>query len=139
MPDQISNYWEDIRAGMNEALPPGAPDRDQRLLAKMLGGIVQVWISYYRGQDEEPIVDGAVLTTVVEDRVHDSRSLLIYALWAIDETHYNTWQEGMEAMKKYAKGRMCNRVIGYTDEEKVLSLVEALGGEARYTFVTFDI
>lgn len=139
MPEQINNCWEDIKEGMNKALPPGAPDRDQKLLAKILTGIVQVWISYYRGQDEKPIVDGTVLTSIVEDHVHDTRSLLIYALWAADKTHTSTWQEGSAAMVKYAKGRRCSRIIGYTDDETVLGLAKTLGFEAKYTFVTLEI
>ena len=138
MPEQVTNYWDEIKVGMNKALPPGASDRDQTLLAKMLGGIVQVWVSYYK-ENDVAVVDGVCLTSVVEDRIHDIRSLLVYALWAIDETHSDTWQEGMEALKKYAKGRRCSRVIGYTDEETVLGLVKTLGFEAKYTFVTWEL
>lgn len=138
MPEQVSAYWEDIKDGMSRALPPGAPDRDQRLLAKILQGLVQVWVSYQKGE-EGAVVDGAVLTTVVEDHVHDSRSLLLYALWAISETHPATWQEGLEALRKYATGRRCNRLTGYIGDETMLEIAKGLGFDTTYTFVTLDI
>jgi len=138
MPEQISNYWEDIKAGLNDALPPGAPDRNQRLLGKMLTGTVQVWISYHHGVGES-VVDGAVVTSVIEDRVHDTRNLLLYALWTIGDTRSTTWREGIKALKKYAQGRMCSRVVAYSDQEEIIEMAKALGGEAKYIFVTWEL
>jgi len=137
MPDQVTPYWDEIRGGLTAALPPGPADREQRLLAKILEGLVQVWLSYRR-EDEKAVVDGVCLTSVVEDHIHDQRNLLLYALWAVGETHLSTWREGMDALKKYARGRYCSRVVGYTDQEKVIGLAKATGGVARYTFVTWE-
>ena len=116
MPEQVSNYWEEIKAGMNKALPPGPIDRDQRLLAKILGGVVQVWVSYCKDDEGHAVVDGVCLTSVIEDRIHDLRNLLLYALWAIGDSRFSTWTEGMEALKKYGSHNsseiMCERVKG---------------------------
>jgi len=138
MPEQVSNYWEDIKRGMHEAVPESVPDRDAKVLQKLLVGMMQVWVSYRREEDKV-IVDGAAVTAFVDDQVHETRNLLLYCLWAIGQSHQSTWVEGMEALKKFAKSKGCNRVVGYTELENVIGLCHHTGGEARYTFCTWDV
>lgn len=138
MPDQVHAYWEDIKKGMHEAVPESVPDRDAKVLRQLLLDTMQVWVSY-RKEEDEVVVDGAVITALVDDQVHETRNLLLYCLWAIGQSHQSTWLEGMEALKKYAKSKGCNRVIGYTEQENVIGLCRHTRGEARYTFCTWDV
>lgn len=138
MPDQISPYWEDIKGGIERVLPPGVPDRSQRILTGLLSGSVQAWISYQREGDNTTI-DGAVLTRIVEDDIDGTRDLLIYCLWAIEKTHEGTWTEGLKALLDYGKGKGCTRAIAYSDVPMIIGLTELMNGEARYTFLTWPI
>jgi len=138
MPEQISRYWEDIKEGLSRALPPGPSDREVKILTGLQIGYMQCWVSY-RKETNGTVVDGAVVTALINDQVHGTRNLLLYALWAVEDTHKTTWDEGIEALRKFAKGKGCNRVVGYTDQELVIGLCRATGGEARYTFCTWDV
>lgn len=138
MPEQIPPYWEDIKEGIERTLPPGVPGRSQRILTGLLDGRMQAWTSYRR-EDNKTTVDGVVLTRIVEDDIDGTRDLLIYCLWAIDKTHKGTWTEGFKALTDFAKGKGCNRAVGYSDVPMLIELVKLSGGEARYTFLTWPI
>jgi len=138
MPDQVNTYWEDIKEGMHKAVPQSVPDRDTKVLQKLLTGMMQMWVSY-RKEDDKVVIDAGVLTALVEDQVHETGNLLLYCLWAIGKTHQSSWTEGMEALKKFAKGQGCNRVISYSDQEDMIGLCRYTGGEARHMFLTWDV
>jgi len=138
MPEQIGTYWEELKEGIESTLPPGMPGRSQRILTGLLDGSVQAWVSY-RHEDSKTIVDGAVLTRIVEDYIDGTRDLLIYCLWAVGETHESTWTEGLRALLDYAKGRKCNRTIAYSDVPMIIGLTKLMSGEARYVFLTWPI
>jgi len=137
MPDQVPRYWEDIKEGIESTLPLGIPGRSQRILAGLLSGRVQAWVSYRRG--DKTVVDGAVLTRIVEDDIDGTRDLLIYCLWAIGETHESTWTEGLKALLDYGRGKGCNRAIAYSDVPMIVGLTKLMNGEARYVFLTWPI
>lgn len=138
LPEQISQYWDDIKEGLNKALPPGPLDREAKLLAGMQVGKVQCWISY-QITGKEPIVDGAVITALIDDQVHGLRNLLIYAVWGLGEVREATWTEGIEALKKFAKSKGCSRMVAYSDIPLIIKLTNIGEGEARYTFLTWDL
>lgn len=138
MPEQISPYWEDIKEGIEKTLPPGVPDRSQRILTGLLSGSVQAWISYHR-EDDKTIVDGAVLTRIIEDDIDGTRDLLIYCLWATDKTHESTWTEGLKALLDFGRGKGCNRAIAYSDVPVIIGLTKLMNGEALYMFLTWPI
>jgi len=138
MPDQITTYWEDIKEGIESTLPPGIPDRTQRILTGLLDGSVQAWVSYQRSENGT-VVDGAVLTRIVKDDIDGTRDLLIYCLWVVDETHESTWTEGLKALLDYGKGKGCNRAIAYSDVPMIIGMTKLMNGEARYMFLTWPI
>lgn len=137
MPNQIHPYWDDIKEGMSRAIPIGVSDRDVKVLQKLLLGVMQMWVSY-RPQESNKVVAG-VLTALIEDQVHDTLNLLIYALWTVDESRKEDWLEGLEALKKFAQSKGCNRIIAHTEVTGIIRLVETTGGEAKYRLVSWDI
>jgi len=137
MPEQISPYWEDIKEGIEKTLPSGIPGRSQRILTGLLSDRVQAWVSYQR--EDKAVVDGVVLTRIVEDDIDGTRDLLIYCLWAIDETHESTWTVGLKALLDYGRGKGCSRAIAYSDVPMIVGLTKLMNGEARYAFLTWPI
>ena len=138
MPEQVSRYWEDIKEGLERALPLGPPDRTQRILTGLLAGYVQCWISYQRTEGEA-IVDGAALTKIKDDEIFGVRDLELFCVWAIEKTHESTWTEGIEALLTFGRGKGCNRLTGWTDVAFLKDVIKDAGGETRYTFLTVPI
>jgi len=137
LPEQVPQYWEDIREGMNRAVPSDIPDRDQKVLEKLQIGMMQTWISYRRG--DKTTVDACIITAIVNDQVHETRNLLVYAIWAIERTVWKSWTEGLEALKKFAKGKGCNRVIGYTKFDMMVKLAKETEGNTEYIFLSWNV
>jgi len=142
LPEQIPTYWDEIKDGILKTIPVGVPDRANKILNKLLLGSAQCWISYHRGGTEtrdDVIIDAVIITVIVEDQVHDTLNLDIYALWSVGVTRRSSWIEGIDALKKYARKKECTRIIGRSDVESVLEFVRLAGGEARYTLIAFDV
>ena len=137
LPEQVSPYWEDIKEGIERTLPPGVPDRSQRILTAILSGVIQVWISYRR---EDKAVEGVALTKIEnDDEIFGIRDLAIFCLWAIEKTHESTWREGLKALMDFGRGKGCNRLTGWSDVPLLINIIRGAGGEARYTFLTVPI
>ena len=138
LPEQIPQYWDEIKDGILKTIPVGVPDRASKILNKLLLGTAQCWLSYHRSNGN-PIIDAVIITVIIEDQVHDTLNLDIYALWSVEVTQRSSWIEGIEALKKYARKKECTRIIGRSDVESILEFVRMAGGEARYTLIAFDV
>jgi len=139
LPEQIPQYWDDIKDGLIRTIPEGVPDRASKILNKLLLGTAQFWLSYHRNAPGDPVPDAAIITVIVQDQVHDTLNLDIYALWSIGVTQRSSWIEGIETLKKYAKKKECTRMIGRSDVESILEFVRLAGGQAKYTLISFDV
>ena len=140
MPGQVADYWDDIREGLERVLPQGIPDRNARLLYGLQMGDLQVWASFQRGlTPDENVVDGAVVTYVLDEVALKTKTFIIYAVWATHETRPSTWLEGFEALKKFAKSMGCTRLAAYSDDDKILQVARGLRAQTDYTYITWDI
>lgn len=138
LPEQVPQYWEDIKEGISRAAPMTAPDRHGRILVDLQTGRAQCWISYQK-KEGEAVVDGAVITILTYDESFGARVLLIYAVWTLGKPHTSTWIEGVEALKKFARSKKCERIIAYSSDETIKSIPILTGGEAKYTFLSWDV
>lgn len=140
MPDQIPSYWDEIKEGLGRALPSGGPDRRDLILQGMLLGTIQMWI-IYRKENDGYIVEGGTVTAVIDDVIHDTKNLLNYATWAIEgeEISKDSWFELLESLKNYARSKGCNRLVAFTEIQSIIRFASVTGGEAKYTFVTWDV
>jgi len=140
-PEQISKFWDVISYAVEESLPPITgehPDRMNRILSSALSGKVDVWASYNKSEDVNKF-EGIVLTQILYDNVSNTRNLLIYCIYGYSNVDSKSWSEGLETLLKYAKGERCNQIVAYTDLPNIVNLVNRLDGEAKYTFLSFNV
>jgi len=109
-----------------------------RILAAALSGRVEVWASYTK-EDGKNKFEGIVLTKILYDDVSDTRNLLIYCLYGYNKVSDNSWINGILTLAKYAKSRRCSQIVAYTDVQRIIKVVNSLGGESKYTFISFDV
>lgn len=141
LPEQVAKFWDIIKFAAEQSLPPtvvDSPDNMNRLLAAALSGAIAVWVTY---EKKEVVVslEGIVITNFLYDNVSDTRSLLIYSLYGYNSISSEGWREGFKGLAKYAKARGCNQIVAYTNSNAVIEAVKHLGGEASYTFVSFNL
>ena len=141
LPDQISSFWDIIKYAIEQSLPPIVgehPDKMNRILSSLLCGKTDCWASYVRNGSGTRF-EGIVLTRILYDDASETRNLLIYCIYGYEEVNKNSWLDGLKAIVKFAKSRNCNQIIAYTDSPYIVKIVNSLGGEAKYTFISFDI
>lgn len=137
--DQISKYWTEIKASI-EVIIPTVVGEDQQvrynnLLMALLRDDMQAWVGLGKKTQR---VEGLVITQVLNDHIGQVNSLLVYCVYA-EQSDDRTWFEGTETLAKYAVGRKCTRIIGYTDRPGIKKFVERLGGDAKYTFISIPV
>ena len=137
LPDQVNRHWEPIRYALLVSLPPTARvDRENNILKALLSGEMDAWVAT---RDARPV--GVLVTTLTMDGASETKNLLVYALASLDETILpdDVWLEGIEQLRKYAESKGCHRIIGYTESSRIAQMIQKVGGQARYTFVSVDV
>ena len=141
LPDQIAKFWDIIKFGIEESLPPMVSDHPERMnnvLASLLSGKAQCWVSH-RNTEEGKVFEGVVITKVMVDDITATKNLLIYSVYGYTETNAETWQQGFMAIAKYAISKGCQCIVGYTDIPDIIKIVKKFNGEARYAFIKIPL
>jgi hypothetical protein len=64
---------------------------------------------------------------------------MIYSVYAFGTLSQAAWENGFETLSKWGKANGCNRIVAYTDVERIREVVKELGGEARFTFISLPL
>jgi len=140
LPDQIAKFWDVIKYAIEESLPPIVgehPDKMNRILTSLLCNKTECWIRYRK--EDKTIFEGIALTRFLHDDASNTKNLLIYCLYGYDKTTDETWTESISLLCKYAKKHKCSDVVAYTDIQYMIDKAKQLGGEAKYTYVSFNV
>jgi len=143
LPDQISKFWPVIKYAVEEALPPTTkgehPDKMSRILSGMLSGKLDVWASYRHQPNDVTKFEGIVVTQILFDDASGIYNLLIYAVYAYEDTAPDTWTDGYEALVKYARSKKCVNIIAYSCVPRIVQLARKLGADTSFTFISFPL
>lgn len=140
LPDQISRLWDIIKYAIEQSVPPvegDSPDKMNNILAELLSYKKQCWASYVVDGDERTF-EGIIVTQVMDDSTGGTRSLLMYCAYGYSKVAKESWVKGIGTLSKYAESKGCSRILAYTDLPYMIEKARELGGEARYTLVTFN-
>lgn len=141
LPEQVSKFWDVIKFAVEESLPPTVgehPDKMNRVLSSALSGELSVWASHITVGDVKKF-EAILCTRIMHDDVSNTRNLLIYCFYGYEVIDKMSYVEGIRTLVKYASSKKCSRIIAYTDNDYIKKVVNYLGGEARYTFLSFDV
>lgn len=136
-PEQVMNYWDDIRECISASLPPMIPENSDNLIfiqEQLLLGILECWVGM-----EPPRVFGVMTTQIIADSVSRCRNLLVYTLAMTDDHPHDMWQVCLEQMKKYASAHQCTNIIAYSCNPAMLHIAEKIGADTTYRLVQFKI
>lgn len=136
--EQVANYWDDIKELVKESLPPTAEKSDRsmnRVLESMLLGIIDAWISF-RKEDKEVVA--LATTTISNDNISKTKTLLIYTTTTLTQSTAMDWQEGFAALSKYAKKLNCHAISCYTTDPEIRKIAAKFGGE-EVQYITFPL
>lgn len=133
---QVAEHWSLFRDHINDSLPPiadyGPLDMNNILHRLMLGGAV-LW----QVVNEEREMVGFIVTTILRDMSGVS-TLLIYSSVILMNSPVKYWTECAETLRIYAKDKGCSKIVAFTSNEKLLTLLKEEGAETT-TFVSFRL
>ena len=141
LPGQIAEKWDILRYGVEEAVPPtisSSPRVMNNILMSLLDGSAQCWVEY-KVEEEKIVVYGFVITTIMEDFLSGVRNLLIYSLFGARPIEDDIWIRGLETMRKYARANGCEKVMAYSNIDRIEEIVKSLGGEIEWKFISFPV
>lgn len=141
LPDQVSKFWDVISYAMEQSLPPTVgenPDKMNNILMATLSGKLDIWASYKK-VDKVNKFEGILATRIIYDDVTCMNNLLIYAIYGYDLVSKTSWLEGLKTITKYAKSQGCSLIVAYTNSEKVIKVVNSLGGDTSFSFISFRV
>jgi hypothetical protein len=137
----ISRYWDDIEAALRASVPPLAEATDAALNnihARLLQDDMQAWALVEMKQDSTKVY-ALLITNIWEDPGTADRNLLIYALYGYRHIEEHMWKDGLDTLKKYAKGTNCRALVALTSVKRIKDVVESLGGDASTYFITLEV
>lgn len=140
MPEQISNRWDAIRYAIERAVPPTvitSPEVMNNLLMSLLDGAAQCWISCKNQEDQS--VDAILVTTVTEDFLSGTRTLMLYSLFGINPLDDVAYLEGFETLKKYARINRCIKLTVYTNVSRVVEMASKFGWDVEWMFLSYTL
>lgn len=138
-PDQISKQWEEgLCEAIEEALPPLAgyedPSRMNNVLSSLLAGKMVCW-ELWLGDE----IYGVGVFQVTLDEPSGIKNLLIYALYTYKPFSYDFWYLLLKTLRQYAKEQGCHRIVGFTDVDRIISIVNALGGSSEFRYIWLEV
>ena len=139
LPKQVSDHWDEISDHIKESLVPTVdvtPDLMNNILAALLSGKMVCWVSVF---DESSRINSICVTQVLYDDASDTKSLLFYSIYSINNMSEEEWKSGFETLRVYGKKLGCKKVIAYTNLDYIIDIAKMLGGEAKYTYLSIPL
>jgi len=138
-PGQVPDYWEMIKAGLQESLPPFVT-ADEGVFTSIMAHLVTDHMQVFLVVDDETQekVYAVAVTTITRDVGSDTRTLLLYSLHGQEKVQPELWASSLVYLKRFAEAHGCTQITAYTDIPEVVKLARKLGAEARF-FLTFDV
>jgi len=138
-PEEISEKWEDgLMDAIEASLPPLAnyesPERMNNILRALCGGGLECW-TLWLGDDLQIV---GVFELII-DHATGNKSLLIYALYSYSEVSYEFWGILLKSVRKTAKEKGCSRIVAYSNVDRVVDIINALGGNSEFRFLSLEV
>lgn len=134
--EEIANRWEVISHAIEQALPPIASIKEQRMnqiYNNLMLGTVQCWGSY-GDVEKEDTLNGIGTTTIVYDFTSGGKMLLGYTVFAVRKIEQEEWVEGYKQLEEFALANDCERICIYTDNPRVVEVAKQFGASG-YAFL----
>lgn len=138
IPQQISEQWDSIRAGLLITLPPitqPTPEALRAILTQLLCEHIQCWAIL----DSDKRIQGHALTTISLDIHSQVKTLVIYSLYLTEQVTRETWENGFKVLNEFAQKEGCFRIAAYTRNQLVMSISAKFGFSSEYTYLTKDV
>lgn len=133
-PNQISEYWHQIKPGAISALEldpldPKTSEYSNSLFIALLNGANQAWLIFNDARD----VYAMGITSILEDLLVGVRMLHVDAFYSYQTLSDELAQEATHSVLAYAKANNCTKLHALTSNPRAARLLELVGFHANKT------
>jgi len=132
-PDQISEYWQQIKYGATAAmeLAPPANEYTQALFTGLLNGTHQCWLIF----DGERELSAMGITCIVQENLTGISRLHVDAFYSYKTLSEELAREATEYVKQFARDSGCKQIRTLTSNPRATRLLAIAGyytGKTEY-------
>lgn len=136
-PEEIDTHWDVIKAASAGRLGPliwaGEEQVRQALKDELL-----FCFAILEQQKDQPL-RGFAICSISSDPLSDTKTLIVMCAYAVLDVDGETWADGLVELMKFAHGKGCSRVVGFTQLDEVVDLAQRLGVNADYRLLSINI
>jgi len=136
--EEIKKYWPKFEHLIKENLPPtslGLKVDTDEMFEKLMRDEMHLWIFANTKGD----VIGFLTTSFTIEVGFDFKSLIVYSAIATEAIDEDEWRSALVSLKDFSKKYECKRILAYTTNERVIEIVNMLGGRTDYHLVTLEV
>lgn len=141
LPDQISDNWDLIKHAIKESVPPThneSPEKLNNIFESLLLGNMVCWASVKK-HEKGTLVEGILITTILEDRYSKTRNLLVYLIYSFaNQSTDLSWEQGLCQLIKYGRSLNCDSLVGYSKNENIIRYAQRVGANLE-TFISIPL
>ncbi len=138
LPEQISNQWNILKPAIEASLPSNTVKSDEGLnniLKALLSNKMHCWVLTDKAESEPYAL---ATTSFIVDPI-GAVSLFVYSLYGYRPIPMELWIEGFKGLQDWALKNHCANVLAFTDNKRVMSIVEDLGGNVQQVVVNLEV
>jgi len=130
--EKINEYWPIVLPGLKSSLPSPMwrnSEKGNRVLVALLMNAAQLWVECKKRKDKYADIRAFVITSVFDDFLSGSRSLMVYAMWRHGDKPIEPliWKAGVEKLNEFARENQCHQLTAYTDNDGVGKILKRAG------------
>ena len=140
-PGDVIKLWDRIKEAIKISHPPTMDDSEEAcddVLSNLVQGKMQLWAMFEKVENEMKPKAIAV-TEITGEPGYKYKTLLIYALVSAGNVSDIEWGIGYNVIREFAKSNGCKKIIGYTNLQRIVDIVQKMGGKAEYVVVTMEV
>lgn len=130
LPEQLDRFWPYVRFVLEKSFSPEVLSGNliNNVLESLLTCRMQAWIYTEDGDS----IGAIVVTSTMEDSALGGKILRLYLLYAFEPLKPAAWEEGWEAIEKFARSVGCKQIEAFSSNPMVIKKSEQLGWKSEY-------
>ena len=135
-PTQVAEQWDDIAPSITSALPSYITELNghaNNILERLLSGNMQCWYI---------VTGGKVLATLTTSVMYDPggvQSLFIYTVFGFGNIPEEEWKMAYDSLRAFAKKYNCEHIFAYSENPRIIQLVNQLGGNTETRIIKLEV
>jgi len=137
----ISKNYDWIKNAIKDSVPNHIELTDEgmiNIMKSLAVGGMEAWTIYSLDNDVQNI-KVLMITMITFDDIFDQNNLLIYSIKGFESLSMKEWRDSLDSLMVYGRSRKISNITAFTNIDRVIKIVNELGGNTDTKFITIPI